>query len=83
MFSRILVEEGSDAEVRLARRSSSRESEHTGWSELELGYLDRWLLADELAGFGPEVIVLEPAELRADVTERLERVRALHAEVTT
>ncbi|MBN6778053.1 WYL domain-containing protein [Pseudoclavibacter alba] len=80
--ARILVEEGSDAEVRLTRRSSSRESEHTGWNELELGYLDRWLLADELAGFGPEVIVLEPAELRADVTERLERVRALHAEVS-
>ncbi|GAA3882131.1 helix-turn-helix transcriptional regulator [Streptomyces sedi] len=44
------------------------------WDELEIPYghgLDAWL-----AEFGPDVLVLEPAELRADVLERLRAVAA-------
>ena len=40
-----------------------------GWDELEIPYghgLDAWLVE-----FGPDVVVLEPAELRADVVDRL------------
>ncbi|UGY90486.1 helix-turn-helix transcriptional regulator [Streptomyces gobiensis] len=43
-----------------------------GWDELEIPYghgLDAWL-----AELGPEVMVLEPAELRADVVDRLRAV---------
>lgn len=43
-----------------------------GWDELEIPYghgLDAWLVE-----FGPDVIVLEPAELRADVVDRLRAV---------
>ncbi|MEU2720780.1 helix-turn-helix transcriptional regulator [Streptomyces smyrnaeus] len=43
-----------------------------GWEELEIPYghgLDAWLVE-----FGPDVVVLEPAELRADVIERLRAV---------
>ncbi len=43
-----------------------------GWDELEIPYghgLDAWLVE-----FGPDVIVLEPAELRADVIDRLRAV---------
>ncbi|MER0244763.1 WYL domain-containing protein [Streptomyces sp. HSW2009] len=43
-----------------------------GWDELEIPYghgLDAWLVE-----FGPDVVVLEPAELRADVVERLRAV---------
>lgn len=43
-----------------------------GWDELEIPYghgLDAWLVE-----FGPDVIVLEPAELRADVLDRLRAV---------
>ncbi|MEE1929162.1 WYL domain-containing protein [Streptomyces sp. TRM 70351] len=43
-----------------------------GWDELEIPYghgLDAWL-----AEFGPDVVVLEPAELRADVIDRLRAV---------
>lgn len=42
------------------------------WDELEIPYghgLDAWL-----AEFGPDVLVLEPAELRADVLDRLRAV---------
>lgn len=42
------------------------------WDELEIPY-EHWLGA-WLAGFGPDVIVLEPAELRADVLDRLRAV---------
>ncbi|MFE9249294.1 helix-turn-helix transcriptional regulator [Streptomyces sp. NPDC007088] len=43
-----------------------------GWDELEVPYghgLDAWLVE-----FGPDVVVLEPAELRADVIDRLRAV---------
>ena len=43
-----------------------------GWDELEIPYghgLDAWLVE-----FGPDVVVLEPAELRADVVDRLRAV---------
>ncbi|PRH78403.1 WYL domain-containing protein [Streptomyces solincola] len=43
-----------------------------GWDELEIPYghgLDAWL-----AEFGPDVVVLEPADLRADVVDRLRAV---------
>ncbi|MFD9815325.1 helix-turn-helix transcriptional regulator [Streptomyces sp. NPDC059080] len=43
-----------------------------GWDELEIPNgrgLDAWLVE-----FGPDVVVLEPAELRADVIERLRAV---------
>ncbi|MFC5723183.1 helix-turn-helix transcriptional regulator [Streptomyces gamaensis] len=43
-----------------------------GWDELEIPYghgLDAWL-----AEFGPDVVVLGPAELRADVLDRLRAV---------
>ena len=42
------------------------------WDELEIPYghgLDAWLVE-----FGPDVVVLEPAELRADVMDRLRAV---------
>ncbi|HCA87913.1 MAG TPA: WYL domain-containing protein [Streptomyces sp.] len=54
-----------------ARALSVRESA-VGWDELEIPYghgLDAWLVE-----FGPDVVVLEPAELRADVLERLRAV---------
>ncbi|WP_432134537.1 MULTISPECIES: helix-turn-helix transcriptional regulator [unclassified Streptomyces] len=43
-----------------------------GWDELDIPYghgLDAWLVE-----FGPDVVVLEPAELRADVVDRLSAV---------
>ncbi|MET9531904.1 WYL domain-containing protein [Streptomyces sp. NPDC006649] len=43
-----------------------------GWDELEIPYghgLDAWLVE-----FGPDVIVLEPVDLRADVVDRLRAV---------
>ncbi|WP_327377297.1 WYL domain-containing protein [Streptomyces sp. NBC_01216] len=54
-----------------ARARSVREGDD-GWDELEIPYghgLDAWLVE-----FGPDVVVLEPADLRADVMDRLRAV---------
>ncbi|MFJ1599173.1 helix-turn-helix transcriptional regulator [Streptomyces sp. NPDC088261] len=54
-----------------SRALSSREL-GDGWDELEIPYghgLDAWLVE-----FGPDVAVVEPADLRADVVERLRAV---------
>ncbi len=42
-----------------------------GWDELRLTVGDAGGLAQELAGYGPDVVVLEPADVREDVIRRL------------
>ncbi|GAB2794351.1 WYL domain-containing protein [Streptomyces daliensis] len=71
--ARIRLRSGSGYPLR-ARATEARElgGEWTGWEELEVPYghgLDAWLVE-----FGADVIVLEPAELRADVLDRLRAV---------
>ena len=69
------VAAGSDAEVRLGRR---RGATSPGEGRLLLHFTDLNLLADELAGFGPEVLVIGPPHLRDAVVERLESAVRLH-----
>ncbi len=68
--ARILLRTGAGYPLRArATVTSGRDGE---WDELEIPYghgLGAWL-----AEFGPDVIVLEPAELRADVVDRLRAV---------
>ena len=67
----------SDAATRLSnRRGTERLAPETDGPEarLRLHYVDLEILADELAGFGPEVLVVSPHELRDAVIARLERV---------
>lgn len=71
----IEVEPGSDAAVRLANR---RGTETLPGDRMRVHYVDRAIFADELAGFGPEVVVREPQELRDAVLDRLRRVEADH-----
>lgn len=66
----------SDAATRLSnRRGTERLDPVSGAAEarLRLHYVDLNILADELAGFGPEVLVFSPPELRDAVVARLER----------
>ncbi|GAA2592448.1 helix-turn-helix transcriptional regulator [Streptomyces axinellae] len=68
--ARIRLRSGSGYPLR-ARALTTRELDG-GWEELEIPYghgLDAWLVE-----FGPDVVVLEPAELRADVVDRLRAV---------
>jgi proteasome accessory factor B len=69
------VEPGSDAATRLQKRRGTVETEP---GRLELHYSDANILADELAGYGPEVLVNSPAQLREAVRSRLIRTAADH-----
>lgn len=56
----------------LRSRATAVRETGDGWDELEIPYghgLDAWLVE-----FGPDVVVLEPADLRADVVDRLRAV---------
>ena len=68
--ARIRLRAGAGYPLR-SRATSTREL-GDGWDELEIPYghgLDAWLVE-----FGPDVVVLEPADLRADVVDRLRAV---------
>ena len=66
---------GSDAAVRLGKRQTSVA---TVGDRITLHYTDLNILADELAGFGPEVLVQSPPALRQAVISRLTGVRDAH-----
>jgi len=46
---------------------------------LTVNFSDSNILADQLASFGPEVLVIAPPELREQVLQRLEAVVAAHS----
>lgn len=69
------VEQGTDAATRLEKRRGATPS---GAGILNLHYSDLNIFADELAGYGPEALVVSPPELRDAVRSRLERTAADH-----
>lgn len=70
----------TDAAMRLGRRAASVENDG---ARVVLHFTDLDILADELAGYGPEVLVHEPPALRAAVHRRLLQVAAQHASADT
>lgn len=70
---------GSVAESRLAGRGRSVPGRTAGvWRRIEFGTLDFHELAAELAGFGDEVVVDAPPELRGEVLGALGAILAQH-----
>ncbi|WEK14269.1 MAG: WYL domain-containing protein [Candidatus Microbacterium phytovorans] len=76
---RALVEvaPGTEAALRLERRAVAG-SEDAPRQGILVPFVDVHVFADELASYGPEVRVVEPAELREQVIVRLERTVATH-----
>ncbi|CAN5209618.1 WYL domain-containing protein [soil metagenome] len=70
------VQPDTDAATRLGKR---RGTTIAASGALELHYSDVNIFADELAGFGPEVLVVSPPDLRGAVRTRLARTVADHA----
>jgi len=66
------VHPGTEAALRLDRRAEQAPQ------GIRVPYVDLHVFADELASYGPEVRVVEPADLRAEVIRRLEATLALH-----
>lgn len=65
---------GTEAALRLGRRATP------AVQGIRVPFVDLHILADELASYGPEVRVVEPAPLRDAVIARLQAVVATHAE---
>lgn len=63
---------GTEAALRLSRRAIP------AGQGFRVPYVDVHIFADELASYGPEVRVVEPADLRVQVISRLRRVLAAH-----
>ena len=78
----IVVEPGSDAAVRLSKRHAPDDAPPKADAALRLHYTDLNVLADELAGYGPEVLVHSPSSLRAAVRSRLIKARDAHTAAT-
>ncbi len=55
----------------LRRRASRSRQVDEVWTELEVAYGSGQSLTDELLSFGPDVIVMEPPEVRESVVRRL------------
>jgi proteasome accessory factor B len=68
---------GSDARLRLTVKYGFL----TDTGTIYIGYADEALLADELAGYGPEVVVISPPSLVDAVTARLRSVLEAHKAV--
>ena len=66
------VNPGTEAALRLARRATAAEQ------GIHVPYVDVHIFAEELASYGPEVRVVEPAELRDRVIDRLAAARDLN-----
>ncbi|GAA5208998.1 helix-turn-helix transcriptional regulator [Microbacterium kyungheense] len=69
------VNPGTEAALRLARRATPAEQ------GIRVAYVDVHIFADELASYGPEVRVVEPADLRDRVIDRLAATRDAHGGV--
>jgi proteasome accessory factor B len=75
----IEIAPGTDAAVRLRSRYGAPGTDEAGAPfVLTVNYSDLNILADELAGYGPEVLVRSPAALRDAVLSRLEAARSAH-----
>lgn len=72
--ARVRAIPGSDADRRLRARRDTTETD----DGLVIHFTDENLLADELAGYGPEVRVESPDSLVDRVIERLRRVVSVH-----
>ncbi|OAN40907.1 helix-turn-helix transcriptional regulator [Microbacterium sp. H83] len=68
------VTPGTEASLRLGRRATP------AVQGIHVPFVDLHILADELASYGPEVRVVEPAALRDAVVARLTSVVATHSE---
>lgn len=58
----------------LRRRARTSGDIDDDWSQLDIDYTDTEIFADQIAGYGPTVRVIQPDDLRESVTRRLRAV---------
>lgn len=69
--ARLVVRVGAAFDLRRAATAVRPAAGRPGWDEIELTYAEPERLADQVAGYGADVVVLAPAEARAAVVRRL------------
>ena len=72
IVAKVLVRQG--AAFGLRRRATSLQPRGDGWDLIEVQVSHAERLADEAAGFGADVVIVEPAEARKAVLERLRAI---------
>lgn len=77
--SQAVLRARTGAGLALRRRATSSRAGSDGWDDLTVPYGDAEVLAEEVAGFGPDVRVVAPDEVRDAVVRRLEGVLATSA----
>jgi len=73
------VRVGAGASLRRRARTVGDVDDH--WSLVDVDFTDTETFADELASFGPDVVVEQPPDLREAVIRRLKGAMAAHEEV--
>ncbi len=73
--ARLRVRSGAGWALRSGAATTTEPGE--GWDVLEIGFSDPERLADRVAGFGADVVVLDPPEARAAVVRRLRAAAGL------
>ncbi len=76
----VLLRQGRGAGLRRQAVAAIPSVERPGWDELQIRIGDAGMLAQSLAGHGPDVVALEPADLRGDVIRRLKGALAAQSE---
>jgi proteasome accessory factor B len=74
--ARLRVRDGRGLSLR--RRATAATDAGDGWWELEVELTDAEAFADEVTGYGPDVVVIEPAEVREAVVRRLTGAARAH-----
>lgn len=75
-LARLRVRRGSGYGLR--RRAVSATAEPEGWDLVEVPYADPGVLAEEVAGYAADVVVVEPPDVRERLRARLRAVAAGH-----
>jgi proteasome accessory factor B len=70
--ARVRVRQGSGYGLR--RRAHACHNGEDGWDVLTVPFADAGVLAEELAGYGADVVAIEPADVRKRLVERLRSV---------
>jgi proteasome accessory factor B len=70
------VRESSGVGLRRWARETEPAPGYPGWDQLTVSFADAGWYADYLAGFGPDVVVIDPPDLREAVIRRLKGVLA-------
>jgi proteasome accessory factor B len=70
------VRQGAGYGLRRGARGAAPDPQHEGWDLVRIPFSDVGWYGEDLASFGPDVVVLEPADLRDAVIGRLKGVLA-------